>query len=63
MLETSLSAEELLTPAQAAEILKVHKATILRHAKAGTLKSYRIARAIRFSRQQLFDFLNTQQGV
>lgn len=63
MSEASVNDEDLLTTAQAAEMLKVHKATILRHVKAGNLKSYRIDRAIRFSRQQIFDFLNSQQGA
>jgi excisionase family DNA binding protein len=54
--------ETLLTVAEVAELLKVHKETVLRHARAGNLKSYKIGRALRFTKQQVTEFLKPQQG-
>ena len=45
--------DEVLTPDEAAELLKVSKKTVLRHARAGELPAVKVGRAWRFRRSQL----------
>ena len=50
--------DEVLTPDEAAVLLKVSKKTVLRHARAGALPAARVGRAWRFRRSQLLVLLD-----
>lgn len=54
--------EEILTPLQVAELLKIHVKTVYKLAKEGTLAGNRIGRSWRFSKRQLMELLSSPDG-
>ena len=53
--------EEILTPLQVAELLKIHVKTVYKLAKEGTLAGSRIGRSWRFSKNHVLDLLFQQE--
>ena len=51
--------DEVLTPDEAAELLKVSKKTVLRQARLGELPATKVGRAWRFRRSELLAFLTS----
>jgi excisionase family DNA binding protein len=51
--------EEILTPLQVAELLKIHVKTVYKLAKEGTLAGSRIGRSWRFDKRQLMELLSS----
>jgi excisionase family DNA binding protein len=54
--------EDILTPVQVAELLKIHVKTVYKLAKQGTLSGHRIGRSWRFSRRRLIELLSSPNG-
>lgn len=53
------SNDEVLTPDEAAQLLKVSKKTLLRHARDGQVPGVKLGRVWRFRRSELLDLLTT----
>ncbi|MDE0497516.1 MAG: helix-turn-helix domain-containing protein [Acidimicrobiaceae bacterium] len=51
--------DEVLTPDEAAELLKLSKKTVLRHAQRGELPAAKVGRVWRFRRSELLAFLTS----
>jgi len=51
------SKDEVLTPDEAAQLLKVSKKTLLRHARAGRIPGAKLGRMWRFRRTELLELL------
>ena len=56
------SKDEVLTPDEAAQLLKVSKKTLLRHARAGQIPGVKLGRVWRFRRSELLDLLTTPEA-
>ncbi|MBI2360961.1 MAG: helix-turn-helix domain-containing protein [Deltaproteobacteria bacterium] len=54
--------EEILTPLQVAELLKIHVKTVYKLAKEGTLTGCRIGRSWRFEKRQLMQLLSASES-
>jgi excisionase family DNA binding protein len=54
--------DEILTPSQVAELLKIHVKTVYKLAREGVIAGNRIGRSWRFSKNHILDLLFTQQG-
>ena len=54
---TSEQVDEILTPDEVADILKVSKKTVLRLVHDGTLPAAKVGRAWRFRRQDVLDLV------
>lgn len=52
-----MSDDTIYTCAEAADFLKVHKETLLKHARLGNLKSLKVGRSVRFSKTDLMDWV------
>jgi len=50
---------QLYTVEQVATYLQLNTMTVMRYAKSGALGSIKFGRAVRFSKQQLEDFVNS----
>ncbi len=55
--------DDLLTIADVAKILKVHPKSIYRWVDSGKLKCSRAGRSVRFTGDQLSDFLNRSRPI
>lgn len=53
--------DEIITPAQVAELLKIHVKTVYRLAREGVIAGNRIGRSWRFSKNHILDLLFNQQ--
>lgn len=53
--------DEILTPSQVAELLKIHVKTVYRLAREGVITGNRIGRSWRFSKNHILDLLLNQQ--
>ena len=53
--------DEVLTPDEAALLLKVSKKTLLRHAREGEIPGTKLGRVWRFRRSELLALLTTQE--
>lgn len=51
--------DEVLTPDEVAELLKLSKKTVLRHARLGELPAAKVGRVWRFRRSELLAFLTS----
>ncbi len=56
-LSNLVRSDEVLTPDEAAELLKVSKKTVLRRARLGELPAAKVGRAWRFRRSELLAYL------
>ena len=56
------SMDEVLTPDEAAHLLKVSKKTLLRHARDGRVPGVKLGRVWRFRRSELLDLLTTPEA-
>ena len=56
------SKDEVLTPDEAAQLLKVSKKTLLRHARDGQVPGVKLGRVWRFRRSELLDLLTTPEA-
>lgn len=56
------SNDEVLTPDEAAQLLKVSKKTLLRHAREGQVPGVKLGRVWRFRRCELLDLLTTPEA-
>lgn len=54
--------DEVLTPDEAARLLKVSKKTLLRHAREGQVPGTKLGRVWRFRRSELLALLTTQEA-
>ncbi|MCP5116010.1 MAG: helix-turn-helix domain-containing protein [bacterium] len=54
--------DEVLTPDEAAELLKVSKKTLLRHARGGQVPGTKLGRVWRFRRSELLALLTTPEA-
>ena len=57
--QLSEEGDEVMTPDEVAQFLKVSKKTVLRHARLGELPAGKVGRAWRFRRSELLDFLTS----
>lgn len=55
--------DEVLTPDEAAQLLKVSKKTLLRHARAGDIPGVKLGRVWRFRRSELLDLVTTTRAA
>lgn len=56
--------DEIITPSQVAELLKIHVKTVYRLAREGVIVGNRIGRSWRFSKNHILDlFLNQQEKM
>ena len=53
--------DEIITPSQVAELLKIHVKTVYRLAREGVIVGNRIGRSWRFSKNHILDLLFNQQ--
>ena len=56
------SKDEVLTPDEAAQLLKVSKKTLLRHARDGQVPGVKLGRVWRFRRSELLDRLTNPEA-
>lgn len=56
------SKDEVLTPDEAAHLLKVSKKTLLRHAREGQVPGVKLGRVWRFRRSELLDRLTNPEA-
>ena len=54
--------DEVLTTDEAAQLLKVSKKTLLRHARDGDVPGAKVGRVWRFRRSELLDLLTTPEA-
>ena len=54
--------DEIMTPSQVAELLKIHVKTVYRLAREGVIAGNRIGRSWRFSKNHILELLFNQQG-
>ena len=54
--------DEIITPSQVAELLKIHVKTVYRLAREGVIAGNRIGRSWRFSKNHILDLFLNQQG-
>ncbi len=54
--------DEVLTAEEAAELLKVSKKTVLRHAREGGIPGAKLGRVWRFSRRELLDLVTAREA-
>lgn len=54
--------DEILTPFQVAELLKIHVKTVYRLAREGSIAGNRVGRSWRFSKSHILNLLFDQQG-
>lgn len=52
---------EVLTPEEAAQLLRISKKTLLRHARQGTVPGLKLGRVWRFRRTELLKLLATEE--
>jgi len=53
--------DEIITPSEMADLLKIHVKTVYRLARKGVLLGNRIGRSWRFSKSQILDVFNQQR--
>ena len=53
--------DEIITPSQVAELLKIHVKTVYRLAREGVIAGNRIGRSWRFSKNHILELLFNQQ--
>lgn len=53
--------DEIITPSEVAELLKIHVKTVYRLAREGVIVGNRIGRSWRFSKNHILDLLFNQQ--
>ncbi len=53
--------DEVLTPDEAAQLLKVSKKTLLRHARDGEIPGVKLGRMWRFRRSELLELVTTRE--
>ncbi len=56
------SKDEVLTPDEAARLLKVSKKTLLRHARDGQVPGVKLGRVWRFRRSELLNLITTPEA-
>ncbi|TAJ77559.1 DNA-binding protein [bacterium] len=61
-MKRSVSVDEIITPSQVAELLKIHVKTVYRLAREGVIAGNRIGRSWRFSKSHILELLFNQQG-
>ncbi len=54
--------DEIMTPSQVAELLKIHVKTVYKLAREGVIVGNRIGRSWRFSKSHILDLLFREQG-
>jgi len=54
--------DEIMTPSQVAELLKIHVKTVYKLAREGIIVGNRIGRSWRFSKSHILDLLFREQG-
>jgi len=54
--------DEIITPSQVAELLKIHVKTVYKLARDGVIVGNRIGRSWRFSKSHILDLLFREQG-
>lgn len=54
--------DNFLTAEEVSKILKIHKETVYKYVKLGKLKPFRVGSALRFTQEQINEFLNNSQG-
>lgn len=54
--------DNFLTAEEVSKILKIHKETVYKYVKLGKLKPFRVGSALRFTQEQINEFLNKSQG-
>ncbi len=60
-MKRSVPVDEIITPSQVAELLKIHVKTVYRLAREGVIVGNRIGRSWRFSKNHILDLLFNQQ--
>src|SRR5438552_109721 len=60
MTEDNMNFEALLDPGEAAQLLKVNRATLLRMARAGQLPAIKVGKLWRFRKSQLDEWLRSK---
>lgn len=53
--------EEIITPAQVAELLKIHIKTVYRLAEQGVIPGNRVGRSWRFNKQSIMELISTKK--
>ena len=53
--------EEILTPSQVAELLRIHVKTVYRLASEGTIPGNRIGRSWRFRKRDILDLVSNRE--
>lgn len=54
--------DEIMTPSQVAELLKIHVKTVYKLAREGVIVGNRIGRSWRFSKSHILELLFREQG-
>lgn len=54
--------DEIMTPSQVAELLKIHVKTVYKLAREGVIAGNRIGRSWRFSKSHILDLLFRERG-
>jgi len=61
--EGGIKLEEILTPSQVAELLRIHVKTVYRLANEGTIPGNRIGRSWRFRKRDILNLVSHRQEI
>ncbi|MBI2988357.1 MAG: helix-turn-helix domain-containing protein [Deltaproteobacteria bacterium] len=61
-MKRSVTVDEIITPSQVAELLKIHVKTVYKLARQGVIAGNRIGRSWRFSKNHILALLFHQNG-